>query len=83
MHSDLDEFSRRIGQVRDQLQQGAADYPAPAPQRPATHDHGQEQTATRQQHRSQGTHLYLPDWPTARKTEPLAGPRPGESEGPT
>ncbi|WP_234329539.1 MULTISPECIES: hypothetical protein [unclassified Streptomyces] len=55
MHPDPGEFSRRIGQVRDQLQQRAADYPAAAPQRRATRDHGQEQTATHQQQRSQGT----------------------------
>ncbi|WP_055495879.1 hypothetical protein [Streptomyces sp. TP-A0356] len=50
MHPDPDEFSRRIGQVREQ-QQRAADYPAPACQRLATHDHGQEQTAAHQHHR--------------------------------
>lgn len=50
MHPDPDEFRRRIEQVRDQQQQRAADYPAPAPRRPATHDHGHEQAAAHQQH---------------------------------
>ncbi|WP_331732382.1 hypothetical protein OG613_47905 (plasmid) [Streptomyces sp. NBC_00015] len=55
-NSDPDELSRRIGGIRDQQRQRAADHPAPAlaPGVPAARDHGQEQAAAHQQHRPQG-----------------------------
>ncbi|MFE9250937.1 hypothetical protein [Streptomyces sp. NPDC007088] len=44
----IDELSQRLAQFRDHQQRQAADYPAPAPGRPATGDHGQEQAAAHQ-----------------------------------
>ena len=54
LNADPDDVRRRIEQLKEQAEQRIADYPAPGPCRPASHDHGAEQTATHQQHRPQG-----------------------------
>ncbi|MFE0349515.1 hypothetical protein [Streptomyces griseoluteus] len=50
MAPDPQELNRRIEQVLDEQQRRSTDYPAPRLQRPATHDHAQQESAAHQQH---------------------------------